>query len=998
MKLRRIIITVFILSILFLILNDSIAFEFSWEIDETPEGQERATVIEPIEVTILDEQIEISSNSASLWLMHRYSVHLGTEWTAEHAYKLLQTFESVPQPKNNIRQTENQVPNSLWKLTDRHIQDDIEIEYEGDTKIVTITKEAFTYTKPLYAEIEGVRGRYFSKRLHRAVVRFVTNNGTHRFGFIRILRDRYDVSIEVPDYTELTRHTTQEHAGRFTRFKNEELMALVSMLEEFPQGMLKTPGLKYLVRRLDGTPHPLYPEASAVAWTGAGYIEFMEIAFKKQGIDAIHRLILHEKAHFLWDHLFDEQLKQDWIELGGWYENPDDPDGWSTTKQTEFVSAYAHGVNPNEDMAESISFYIVNPDKLRSRSPAKYEFIQNRVMHGTRYISQIREDLTFEVYNLYPDYVYPGRIIRVDIQVQGKPEEDKQIYIEIEIHGESHLDTAHQAYIRMFSEKDSFADMRLYPIDSNGQPVPVGHILRGHLTLSRYAANGFWTPDQIHLWDANGNERHQSQNNIGWKLYIENPLEDLEGPIYVKNSVRISLSQEITERGNPYQIVHLHWRVIESSGVAACATSMNDNNRETYSIGGGNWYGEKEGKAIAQQGGEVQAKIIVPEYHQSGTYSLAHISTEDIPGNRVGVWFIPPESPQVIRSKNDQFVLDEGPYTIEIQTRFPDSTPPVLDVNQITINAEPTRLEDPNGETLVDITFRAKDDISGYSSARILLRDPQGVMHQYNHGAPDHNYMYFMGDPTVYKTYQLNITLPIGSVPGTWGLAEMTVFDKAGNTRRSNFTEIVRFKVDDGTVYAHSDVNEDGVTNILDLVIISSFDISIERSDVNGDGTVNILDLVIVASEIGAEGPAAPGVPLPPIDQIQSWIAQAMQADNGSPTFRRGIRMLQNLLLMMLQETTALLPNYPNPFNPETWIPYQLATSSDVSVSIYASDGELVRQLDVGNQAAGIYQNRNRAVYWDGKNQIGESVSSGLYFYSLTAGEFSATRRMLIIK
>ena len=65
-------------------------------------------------------------------------------------------------------------------------------------------------------------------------------------------------------------------------------------------------------------------------------------------------------------------------------------------KQVEFVSAYAHGKNPNEDMAESISFYIVRPDKLRSRSPAKYEFIQNRIMHGTRYISKIREDLTFE--------------------------------------------------------------------------------------------------------------------------------------------------------------------------------------------------------------------------------------------------------------------------------------------------------------------------------------------------------------------------------------------------------------------------------------------------------------------------------------------------------------------------------------------------------------------------------------------------------------------------
>ena len=195
--------------------------------------------------------------------------------------------------------------------------------------------------------------------------------------------------------------------------------------------MLKTPGLKYLVRRLDGTPHPIYP-AAAVAWTRSGYIEFMEIAFKDTGAAGMHRLILHEKAHFLWDHLFDEQLKQDWIEIGGWYENPDDIDGWSTTKQVEFVSAYAHGINPNEDMAESISHYIVNPDKLRSRSPAKYEFIQNRIMHGTRYISRIREDLTFQVYNLYPDYVYPGRVVRVDVAVTGEPEADKQLVIEIQ--------------------------------------------------------------------------------------------------------------------------------------------------------------------------------------------------------------------------------------------------------------------------------------------------------------------------------------------------------------------------------------------------------------------------------------------------------------------------------------------------------------------------------------------------------------------------------------
>ena len=388
------------------------AYTYHWEIDETPEGSESVTIVEPVEVTLLDEQIQVPSHSASLALIRKYSVHLGLEWDPGYAYRLLQTFESIPQETNSLYAQTPGVAPSIWRLSDRHIQDDISVEYSDGQRIVTITEAAFVHATPLLAAIEGVRGRYFSKRLHHAVVRFVTDDGVDRYALERILRERYAVSINIPDYSELTRHTTGEHAGRFSEFKNEELIALVSMLEEFPSGMLKTPGLKYLVRRLDGTPHPLYPTAPAVAWTGAGYIEFMESAFKEQGLDYVHRLILHEKAHFLWDHLFDEQLRQDWIELGGWYENPDDKDGWSTTKQTEFVSAYAHGVNPNEDMAESISYYIVNPDKLRSRSPAKYEFIQNRVMHGTRYISKIREDLTFEVYNLYPDYVYPGRITR----------------------------------------------------------------------------------------------------------------------------------------------------------------------------------------------------------------------------------------------------------------------------------------------------------------------------------------------------------------------------------------------------------------------------------------------------------------------------------------------------------------------------------------------------------------------------------------------------------
>ena len=93
-----------------------------------------------------------------------------------------------------------------------------------------------------------------------------------------------------------------------------------------------------------------------------------------------------------------------------------------------------------------------------------------------------------------------------------------------------------------------------------------------------------------------------------------------------------------------------------------------------------------------------------------------------------------------------------------------------------------------------------------------------------------------------------------------------------------------------------------------------------------------------------------------------------------------------------------LLQNYPNPFNPETWIPYQLANPAEVIITIYTSDGKLVRMLDVGHQKMGLYQNRSQAAYWNGKNMIGEVIASGVYFYTLTAGDFTATRRMLILK
>ena len=205
------------------------------------------------------------------------------------------------------------------------------------------------------------------------------------------------------------------------------------------------------------------------------------------------------------------------------------------------------------------------------------------------------------------------------------------------------------------------------------------------------------------------------------------------------------------------------------------------------------------------------------------------------------------------------------------------------------------------------------------------------------------------------------------------------------------------------------DVNRDGRTDILDLIMVGQdfgkAQSANTRTDVNKDGKRNIADLVLVAQHLGEiSGVAAAPAMLtrrnlkvdPAI--VQTWIAQAKLEDNGSLVFEQGIANLQQLLALLTPESTMLLANYPNPFNPETWIPYQLAEPNAVTLQIYAVNGELVRTLDVGHQPAGRYQNRSQAAYWDGKNEVGESVASGVYFYKLIAGDFAATRKMLIRK
>ena len=203
------------------------------------------------------------------------------------------------------------------------------------------------------------------------------------------------------------------------------------------------------------------------------------------------------------------------------------------------------------------------------------------------------------------------------------------------------------------------------------------------------------------------------------------------------------------------------------------------------------------------------------------------------------------------------------------------------------------------------------------------------------------------------------------------------------------------------------DINDDGIVNIQDLVLVSnSFGVEIPehlKVDVNKDGRVDIIDLLLVAAHFGESStPAAPpthaNINAEHFDLVEQWVAEAHLANDGSLAFQQGIAALERLMNTALPMETVLLSNYPNPFNPETWIPYDLAEGSDVEIHIYNVKGESVCRLSLGFQGAGTYRSRSRAAYWDGRNAVGEPVASGVYFYTLYAGQMKATRQMVILK
>ena len=217
--------------------------------------------------------------------------------------------------------------------------------------------------------------------------------------------------------------------------------------------------------------------------------------------------------------------------------------------------------------------------------------------------------------------------------------------------------------------------------------------------------------------------------------------------------------------------------------------------------------------------------------------------------------------------------------------------------------------------------------------------------------------------------------------------------------------------------FAPWDVNEDGDVDATDTALVlaasgqSGAGIVDPRTDVDGDGDVDNDDYLLVSNNLDGANGAAPTALGGIVNLVDTAILESLDRDvlqaqlqilrtesDGSAKYRNAIALLEAFLVATRPEETMLLPNYPNPFNPETWLPYHLANASNVRITIYDTRGVVVRRLDLGHQREGYYTSRSRAAYWDGRNHVGERVASGIYFYQLEADDVSRLRKMVILK
>lgn len=804
-------------------------YDYTWEDDGSAAGHATQRYVNrPAKIVVVNDSIVVPDDFSAVKLRTEYGVILSDSiqpWSSEDSYRLYKMFSNLPYAKygegNGLDYETGENIRGVFMLTNLEQDNDLTINNATSVPYATVSQSAFTYAEPQIVTIDGIRGKFFSKKLYHVVVNFITDFANNDDVLSWLARERFGVEFMIAN--EQTENIMGEDSSNFQEFFKSEKLEILAMFEELPEGFHKQEGLKYLVRRINGQDDPVMPGAAAIAFGGRNTIEFMSKAFNGGDINGARRIILHEKAHFLWFYSFDQELKDDWAELGGWFLDPTSASGWSTYNTTEVVSAYAHLKSPSEDIAESIAYYLTNPDALLSVSVRKYEFVRDRIMHGTRYIAQIREDLTFTVYNLFPDYTYPGKVTKIElkVEVEGGSEEDKVVTIRASLNSDTKdptIDGASSAYVRFASSIGTIHDISLNPENGRAQDS----VLIGTTTFSKLEKSGYWGLGYFRVSDPVGNTRYENTSTIGMKLYIENPLEDVLSPSYnydytyeiVEDKfITGGNSGTISEDGEEMRALKFsfsHYDASPTSRGYARLIVPNENGEEVYERdiqGPATVDSEKNMDNGFNSNKHFDMYLLLYDYLQSGYYSTTFSFVTDIAGNTGTVYHVKDTADYIISEKNKFKIFKEVRDSIYIQTLYPDSLKPEIDINNITIIAEPTNPEAPNGETRVDISILARDlsDFVGHESGvdrvSFTLRDPLGGVHGYQTGNstmnnPDLNvHNATPQNDNEWRVYNFNLTLPQGSPPGQWGMASAEVRDKAGNWEKYSFVEYVRFDI-----------------------------------------------------------------------------------------------------------------------------------------------------------------------------------------------------------
>lgn len=356
--------------------------------------------------------------------------------------------------------------------------------------------------------------------------------------------------------------------------------------------------------------------------------------------------------------------------------------------------------------------------------------------------------------------------------------------VEIELHAlDPELEGASFGSTRIYSEVGTFFDLHFHPIDENGNKVPRTRgstRLAGKTTISKYKKAGDWLSGRIGLRDLADNVRHSSPKDFGWRMYVNNASEDVSPPEYVTGS--LEMSKSVWEEDSTVQLIRITWSFEEDTALAdpwGCHAIVIASLSDTYSKGDYGTHGDDL----------CTVEIKMPNYMPSSAYSVVRVSMVDLAGNWAGENFTGDDA-------------TETPPSVDLVTTNPDTEPPEIDINRISVDAEPTIPDAPNGETRVTVGLRFRDDISGVSTMSMYLRDPQGGTHYYplyvhylDDDESEHG-LYPGRDPSKWAPYEKVVILPPGSLPGTWGIAEIGMSDRAGNDQRYNFVEIIHFDVD----------------------------------------------------------------------------------------------------------------------------------------------------------------------------------------------------------